>query len=150
MLLLILIPSKITSLKNNSFLHFKSRIMKTKINTLFAFMMSMFITLKSEAQQPTYAKPENISPQRVSTAVNANYTYKIFQAPNKMYGYDILKDGKFIYHQPASNALANSYHPALARKEDAEKAAQFSIDKIKKGQQPSALTTDEIKKIISQ
>jgi hypothetical protein len=126
--------------------------MKTKIHTLFAFMLltSMFITLKGIAQQPAYTRPENLSGQIAKASTPQPYTYKVFQAPNKMYGFDVFRNGKFIFHQPASNVPASNYHPVLAKKEDAEKAAQFSIDKIKKGQQPSALTTDEIKKIITQ
>jgi hypothetical protein len=124
--------------------------MKTNINTRFACIIIVMTLVSTHlfAQQPTHPQPANISPQ--TAAANASYTYKVFQAPNKMYGFDILKNTKLIFHQPASNVPASSIHPALGTAENAEKAAQFSIDKIKKGQQPSMLTDDEIKKIITQ
>jgi len=126
--------------------------MKTKISIQFACMLTLFLLTSSHAftQQTQYTRPENVSEQIARGGAPANYTYKVFQAPNKMYGFDILKNGKFILHQPASAVSASSYYPALATKENAEKAAQFSIDKIKKGQQPAMLTNDEVKKIITQ
>ena len=126
--------------------------MKTKISLRFVCMLTLFLLTGFHAftQQPQYPKPENVSEQIARGSAPANYTYKVFQAPNKMYGFNILKNGKFIFHQPASIVSASSYYPALATKENAEKAAQFSIDKIKKGQQPAMLTNDEVKKIITQ
>ena len=112
-------------------------------------MLILFTTSQAKAQQPTDSQPANVSQQIAKRDPTAIYTYKVFQAPNKMYGFDILKNSKFIFHQPASPMPSNSYHSALATKENAEKAAELSIEKIKKGQ-TATLTDNELKKIVTQ
>src|SRR4051812_41125091 len=106
--------------------------MRTKLK---CFCMVMFTILlfafKTNAQQVRY--PQTLSRAEVSAKGNTavTYTYKVFEAPNKMYGYDILRNDKYIFHQPASLVLPNN-SLALAKKEHAEKAAVLSIQKIKK------------------
>ncbi len=94
----------------------------------------------------------------------SGFTYHVFEAPNHLFGYDILRDGKIIYHQvvpfsaPANAKNADmpgkksirAYNAVAAdsfiKKEQAEKAAQLSIEKIRKNQLPG-LNHDEIRKI---
>jgi hypothetical protein len=100
-----------------------------------------------------------------------NYTYKVFQAPNKNFGYDIYRNGIIVYHEFASmsqpenfsqpknpssarlNASANlpisKENLALMKSTHAEKAAQLSIAKIKRHEMP-VLNRDEIKSITAQ
>jgi hypothetical protein len=100
-----------------------------------------------------------------------NYTYKIFQAPNKNYGYDIFQNGKIVYHEFASMSQAENISqpkPAGASKvnststdintrqnlafmkaEHAQKAALLAIEKMKRKELP-VLSNDEIKTIITQ
>ena len=120
--------------------------MKTKIITLIGCILSacMLTTFTSMAQQPT---PENTLIQPRGSIVE-NYTYKVFKAPNKMYGYDIFKNDKIIFHQGASFAKPNNLIVVITKKEHAEKAALLAIEKIKK-HEPPALTQKEIKKIVS-
>ena len=120
-----------------------------RIPTACILMLILFTTSQAKAQQPTDSQPANVSQQIAKGDHTAIYTYKVFQAPNKMYGFDILKNSKFIFHQPASPMPSNSYHPALVTKENAEKAAELSIEKIKKGQ-TATLTDNELKKIVTQ
>jgi hypothetical protein len=99
------------------------------------------------------------------------YTYKVFQAPNKNFGYDILLNGKIVYHEFASMTLPENpsqtktadlaklrvQHPssntrenlALVKHEHAEKAALQAIEKMKRNELP-ALSRDEIKNIVAQ
>lgn len=86
------------------------------------------------------------APQTAKTVIAGNYTYKIFQAPNKMYGYDILQNGKVIFHQFAALQPADKPNTAFAKKEHAEKAALLSVEKLRTGEAAS-LTNEEIKKI---
>lgn len=125
--------------------------MKTKIPALITSMLliSMLTTFSAMAQQPQYARPENPAEQIAKAGVPANYTYKLFEAPNEMYGYDIFRDGKIIFHQGASVVQPNNSIAVIAKKEDAEKAVLLIIEKIKKGE-PAILTQKEIKKIVSQ
>jgi hypothetical protein len=123
---------------------------------LTAFLLPLLLTSSEvKAQQPE----------------GANYTYKVFQAPNKNYGYDILLNGKIVYHEFASMnqpqnisqtkipgaSKSNSTTAAFNAKENlaflkaahAEKAALLAIEKMKRKELPS-LSKDEIKIIIAQ
>jgi len=105
-----------------------------------AVMLISYYHAQAQSMQPI--KPPGITAREVA----ADFTYKIFQAPNSMYGYDIFRDGKIIFHQGASTIQSNSFFAALGEKEQADKAALMAIEKIKKNQ-PATLTQEEIKKI---
>jgi hypothetical protein len=129
---------------------------KIFILTAAAFLLSLLLTSADcKAQQPD------------ATA----YTYKVFQAPNKNYGYDIFQNGRIVYHEFASisqpdntsrpkpsgvskvnntsTALNTRENLAFMRPEHAEKAALLVIEKIKRKELP-VLSNDEIKAIIAQ
>ena len=130
--------------------------MKKRITIpLTIFLLSLLLTsLTSEAQQPPAT----------------GYTYKIFQAPNKNYGYDIFLNGKIVHHEfasmsqpentsqpkPAGASNANTTSPAfnsggnlaIMKAEHAQKAALLAIEKMKRKELP-ALSNDEIKTIIT-
>jgi hypothetical protein len=110
---------------------------------LFICVLAAF---NSMAQQPVDKKLSNSLAQ--ASGINmANYTYKVFQAPNKMYGYDIFRNDKILFHQPPAFQSNNLIAP-IAKKEQAEKAALLTIEKVKKNEAP-ALTQKEIEKILS-
>jgi hypothetical protein len=123
---------------------------------LAAFVLSLLLTsIDCKAQQPEAT----------------NYTYKVFQAPNKNFGYDILLNGKIVYHEFASmdqpenisrtktsglsklnstsTALNSKENLALVKTEHAEKAALLAIEKMKRKELP-VLSKDEIKIIVAQ
>jgi hypothetical protein len=123
---------------------------------LAAFVLSLlFTSIVCKAQHPEAT----------------TYTYKVFQAPNKNYGYDIFQNGKIVYHEFASmsqpeninqpknlsvsksdktNPAFNSKENlALVKTEHAQKAALLSIEKMKRKEMP-ALSRDEIKNIVAQ
>lgn len=129
-----------------------------KITTLPVAAMLWLLLLSSmaiKAQQPAATQ----------------YTYKVFQAPNKNFGYDILLNGKIVYHEFASMnqsennsqtktsdaSHANGRVTAFNTKENlsfvkpahAEKAALLAIEKMKRKELP-VLSKDEIKTIIAQ
>ena len=121
-----------------------------------AFLLSLLLTSTDcKAQQPEAT----------------NYTFKIFQAPNKNYGYDIFQNGKIVYHEFASMSLTENtsqpkpsgatkvnstntafntrQNPAFMKAEHAQKAALLAIEKMKRRELP-VLSNDEIKIIITQ
>jgi len=130
---------------------------------LVAFVFSLLFVSKScKAQQPAAT----------------NYTYKVFQAPNKNYGYDIFQNGKLVYHEFASmdqpdnisrtktsglsksngrstalnstsTAMNTKENLALVKAEQAEKAVLLAIEKMKRKELP-VLSKDEIKIIVAQ
>lgn len=134
--------------------------MESKIIIRMACMLTLilFTAYHVMAQKPKNAEQQKSSAQVAASSMPPTYSYKVFEAPNKMWGYDIFRDERFMFHQPAEIVAPASSAPAqnapvqssaLSAKTFAEKAAAFAIDKIRKGQ-PPALTQEEIKKIISQ
>ncbi|MDB5276375.1 MAG: hypothetical protein JWR61_1330 [Ferruginibacter sp.] len=109
-----------------------------------AMLSLLLFALKSTAQPPQPARPEPPANSRVSRGPDGSlYTYTLFIAPNKVYGYNIFQNGKIIYHQPAMPQSAGNKQPTLTEKMQADKAAFIAIEKIKSGQ-PAELTTAEL------
>ncbi len=68
--------------------------MKTKTNTFCVCLVCLCIlaSLNSKAQQTqNTAKPAIAPITAVENGVVKTYTYRVFQAPNKLYGYDIFE-----------------------------------------------------------
>jgi len=141
--------------------------MKSKIS--FAVICSMMLCLcfsKSAIAQQLQPISPNTSLASTGGGQPANnYTYKVFEAPNKMFGYDIYRDGKIIYHQPAAiicsdNLVANHKDVPYAENDPhvkvngfskevfAQNAASISIEKIRKRSAP-ALTNDEMQQAMT-
>ena len=142
--------------------------LKTNFPGICTMLLCLFFSKNIVAQQTQATSPDH-SRAVMHNGQRANtYTYKVFEAPNKMYGYDILQNGKGIFHQaaaiiPANNAGANQNaarqilssvddpHAAMkgfSKEEFAQNAAMLSIEKIKKRSTP-ALTNDEMKRVIN-
>lgn len=123
-----------------------------KTNTLsrltFMFLLSLLLTAKAMSQQQKKdVRPDILLREQTSKDVaNSNYTYRLFVAPNKLYGYDIFKNGRIIFRQPALQQPAGDKQAALTEKSLADKAATMAIEKIKKGM-PAELSREEIMKI---
>jgi len=76
---------------------------------------------------------------------NTKLSYKIIPAANNTFCYDVLVDGKILIHQPSKPGLPGN--EGFKTKQDAEKVAKLIISKIKKGEMPPSVTTDELKKL---
>ena len=92
------------------------------------------ISIKVQAQTP---QPKNFSA--------SNLTYKIIDARDNTYGYDVYANNKKIIHQPSIPALPGN--EGFATKVYAEKVALLVISKIKKGETLPTVTISEMKKL---
>ena len=99
------------------------------------------------AQQQVHSKLSVLEPIRKGQPVG-NLTSRVFMASNKTYGYDILSNGRLIYHQPAFSRVPSDGDAVLTKKEQANLAAMVAIDKIKRGKNPE-LSNGELQKIIA-
>jgi hypothetical protein len=111
---------------------------------------ALCIATEAPAQQARSVLPVNATQKVTPSPYNAPaaYSFRLYNAPNNMYGYDILQNGKPVYHQFVLTALSNEGKRFFASGTQAETAAALAIEKIKKGQ-PPALSNEEILKIIS-
>jgi hypothetical protein len=125
---------------------------KARINTLITCMLAVSLGVSSSAvaQQPNAV--QSVKPSTVQMAVIPaadGYAYRLFIAPNKVYGYDIFQNGRMIFHQPAAAEPAGDKKTGLTKKAFADKAALLAIEKIKKGATPE-LSRAEIVRIATQ
>src|SRR3954466_14819737 len=99
--------------------------MKTKTLLLLACLVCISLTFTSHvlAQQSRPVLPTNASQKEAALPTDAPATYssKTYNAPNNMFGYDILKNGKPVYHQFVLTALTYEGKRIYATKPQAEK-----------------------------
>lgn len=111
---------------------------------------SLWMSSATRAQEQKEARPAK--PATLQTAEppgSSNYTYRLFIAPNKVYGYDIFQNGRLVFHQPALAEPAGDVKTGLTAKRFADKAALLAIEKIKKGRSPE-LTRQELAQVATQ
>jgi hypothetical protein len=72
-----------------------------------------------------------------------SFQYKIIQAPNNTWGYDILIDHKIFIHQPNRPGLPGN--DGFTTKKDAIKVAELVLVKIKNGEIPPTISLEELK-----
>ena len=111
--------------------------MKTNISTFRVYLICICIlaVLTSKAQTPQNVAKHSPTITIVRNGVVHTYTYYVFQAPNKLYGYDIFENGKGVFHQTVPENISDQ--SALNKKEYAEKAALLSIEKLKNKTSPA-------------
>jgi hypothetical protein len=97
------------------------------------------------AQSPTQADSSNIKFPEAGAYSNVNLTYKIFDAPNNTFGYDVYADNKLLIHQTSIPAMPGN--EGFTTKPNAQKVAMLVIDKIKKGEMPPTVSVEELKKL---
>ena len=71
--------------------------------------------------------------------------YKIIDAPNRTWSYDIFSNGKLMIHQPNKPGMPGN--EGFKSKLDAEKVAKMVISKIKRGEMPPTVSQEEMKKL---
>ena len=70
-------------------------------------------------------------------------TSAVIAAPNGTFGYEIKSDGKLLIHQ--TNLPGQPGVEGCRTKADAEALAAFVMVKIKEGQMPPTISTEELK-----
>jgi hypothetical protein len=108
---------------------------------------SLLIAIKLQAHvaAPLSQQSQTNSNQIANQFANIKLTYKIIDAPDKTFGYDIYADDRKLIHQSSIPAIAGN--EGFKTKGDAVKVAKLVIDKMKKGEWPPAVTAEELKKL---
>ena len=106
-------------------------------------ILTILFAVAVQAQQ----KPETDTTKfpAAGTYANTRLTYKIINAPDHTYCYDVYTDGRLMIHQTSAPGLPGN--KGFKTKADAEKVAKLVINKIKKGEMPPTVSVDELKKI---
>ena len=93
--------------------------------------------LSCQNPSPPAAPPPPKTPQ--------NWTVQIIAAPNNTFGYDVFADGNILIHQPQVPALPGN--EGFKTREQAQRVGDFVIQKLKKGEMPPTVTTEEMKEL---
>ena len=118
--------------------------MKTFTRLSVASILSLASAFSFAQSQNLPPKPSSPS-QHESAIQNAALTYIIIDAPNSTFGYDVLMDGKLMIHQTSIPAMPGN--DGFSSKDDAAKVAELVMYKIKKGEMPPTVTTEELKSL---
>lgn len=111
--------------------------MKIIISTIIWLAVSSYSAM-------LYALPAQPFDQPVHLLnIEPKIEFEIINAPNNTWGYDILKDKKIFIHQPNRPGLPGK--EGFKTKKDAIKVAQLVILKIKKGEMPPTVSSEELK-----
>ncbi|MEO6330893.1 MAG: DUF4907 domain-containing protein [Ginsengibacter sp.] len=108
--------------------------------------LSIQLSAQIDKQLPRQRQTANSSTLQGSNQfANSKFTYKIIDAPNKTFGYDIYADDRMMIHQPSIPGVPGN--EGFKSKADAVKVGQLVIGKIKKGEMPPTVTIEEMKKL---
>lgn len=118
--------------------------MKTFTRLSVASILSLASAFSFAQSQNLPPKPSSPS-QNESAIQNAALTYIIIDAPNSTFGYDVLMDGKLMIHQTSIPAMPGN--DGFSSKDDAAKVAELVMYKIRKGEMPPTVTTEELKSL---
>jgi hypothetical protein len=80
--------------------------------------------------------------QQKNPYASAELTLKIIPSVKNTFGYDILKDGKPLIHQPNIPGLPGN--EGFTTKERAQKVAEFVLQKIMRNEMPPTVTNEDL------
>ncbi len=146
------------------FTHQKLKPMK-QLKPIFAIALAFSFSIatwqSTFAQAPsTPMQPDNSADQSrisreqfpaASAYTNTNLTYKIIDAPNSTFGYDVYAEDRLMIHQTSVPGLPGN--EGFKTKEDAEKVALLVIEKIRNpallshsggGEMPPTISIEEM------
>jgi hypothetical protein len=107
------------------------------------FAITLLVTVFARAQQP---QSNAIASSLSTNSYNhSQFSYKIIDAVNKTFGYDIYADDRLLIHQPSIPAKQGN--EGFTNKADAEKVAKTVMDKLKQGEMPPTVSIEELKKL---
>ena len=115
----------------------------TKIIVLILFQCFATTMLFAQAQ----AQPDSNGAKfpEAGAYANTKLTYKIIDAPNHTFCYDVYADARLLIHQTSIPAMPGN--EGFKTKAGAEKVAKLVIDKIKKGEMPPTISVEEMKRL---
>ena len=117
-----------------------------KLTALFLFQFFSITLLFAQAPLNS-AQPENSAVQfpEATAYANADLSYNIIDAPNNTFCYDVFAGGRLMIHQTSVPGLPGN--EGFKTKDDAIKVAEMVMYKIRKGEMPPTVTSEEMKQL---
>ena len=111
------------------------------VSFLFAATTFHAQIAQSSPQQPLM----NNTPPAPNKLSNAKLTFKVIDAPNKTFGYDIYAGQRKMIHQPSIPCLPGN--EGFKTREVAAKVAKLAMNKIRNGETLPTITVEELKNL---
>src|SRR4030095_6486666 len=115
---------------------------------LLAALLLLILTVNAQQSPTTPSQDSQQSAAQFPASdayANTNLTYKIIDAPNGTFCYDVFADGRLMIHQTSIPAMPGN--EGFKTKEDAAKVAELVIQKIRKGEMPPTVSIEEMKEL---
>ena len=119
-------------------------IKKTGSEFLISFIFLFFLFNISGVKSQNLKTKEQKSTSTENNVLIEKYSYKVINSHNKSFGYDIFCNDKLLIHQTTIPGLPGN--TGFKNDQDAKKIAVLVITKIKKGEIPPSVSTEELKK----
>lgn len=103
--------------------------------------------LAKKGKDPLYGELAAIRAANIKKADTTQFQYFIIKSDSTGYGYSIYADGNLFIQQTTIPALSGNR--GFTDRKKAEKCAKLVMRKLKKGEMPPSITSNEIKKINS-
>jgi hypothetical protein len=98
---------------------------------------------ESVSSRDSAVAPEQISTELPQADSTLSLTVSVYENTNASgWGFDILKDGKPMIHQPHIPAVSGT--KGFASRAEAEAAGRLMLDKISKGVMPPTVSVEEL------
>jgi hypothetical protein len=127
---------------------FVSRVVRGLVLCSVGVLLASDAWSKAFAQAPsapTHLRVSSVQFHEANAYANTTLTFKITDAPDHTYGYDVFADGTLIIHQTSVPALPGN--EGFKTKNDATKVALLVIEKLRKGEMPPTISIDEMKQL---
>ena len=111
---------------------------------LTSLFIASILVLLAHGQE-TVVKAKEAAVPKASQFNNTKLTYKIIDAANKTFGYNIYAEGRMMIHQASVPSLPGN--EGFTTKAAAIKVAQLALQKIQKGEMPPTITLEEMKNL---
>jgi hypothetical protein len=121
----------------------KTIICNFPVVAIIVYSLSLAGMSPAVAQNKTPSPATKFSSDTVLS--KAKITYKVIDAANNTFGYDIYVDGHLLIHQNTIPGVPGNKGFTTAKQ--AERIAKLVIKKINAGQLPPTVTREELKKL---
>jgi hypothetical protein len=108
--------------------------------TLLLFLLAVITSV--QGKNPGFNLSDEPAHSRVVKQDELNYSYKIIPSINNTWGYDIYTGEKKIIHQGSIPGMPGN--EGFKSKSSAKKVALLVIEKLKKGEMPPSVTSEEL------
>ena len=111
---------------------------------ILLFFLLSFSFMVSNGQKVIKDSIESTSIQ-VMQQDNQSWSFVVIPSIKQTWGYDIYRNNKILIHQLSIPGVAGN--EGFKRKIDAEKVAKLVIEKLKKGEMPPTITSEDLTKL---